>query len=174
MPLLVSVVVSFGAHLGVDHRLNLKKDIEVSIKHVNGTTFKLKVNQNDTMEIMFSRIQAEENILVEDQLLFLKGKKLWDEMKTVEEYDIQDGDIIQLVARLNIIVRTLSGVNLSYEFQSCDTIDKIKSTLQHDLGYSRRSLRLVLRGKMLDDKCTLDHYKIRNAETLYLLIRSRA
>jgi len=75
------------------------RPMQVHVKLVTGTQITISVVPTDTIASVKNKIHEKEGIPVEEMRLISGGKQL-DDVVTVADYNIQNGGVINLVARL--------------------------------------------------------------------------
>jgi ubiquitin-large subunit ribosomal protein L40e len=73
----------------------------VFIKPPTGKTMKLRILQQDTIELVKRKLEVQEGYPAAYQCMIFGGKRL-DDACTVESYNIQDGYTIHLVMPLTV------------------------------------------------------------------------
>ena len=72
--------------------------MQIYVKKANGNSISLEAEQSDTIELLKIKIQNQEAIPPDVQLLIFAGKQLADS-RTLAYYNIQNGNTIRLVLR---------------------------------------------------------------------------
>ena len=93
------------------------------------------------------------------------------------QYDIKEGDLIELKERENmeIKVKFITGKNLVYKITKNDTILLLRLMMQLDDGIpmDESEDNLIFSGKMLKNDQTFSYYNIQNGDVIHLVIRLR-
>jgi hypothetical protein len=80
-------------------RLYSDKEFQVIVKTLTGREKSFTVQESDTVESVKQKIEDSDNIPWDQQRLICDGKEL-ENLRTLNEYNIQNGAIIHLVLRL--------------------------------------------------------------------------
>ncbi|KAA6375016.1 MAG: putative ubiquitin 2, partial [Streblomastix strix] len=146
----------------------------------------LSINSADNVQSIKNRIQQNEGIPTDKQMLFFKGKKLDDQQK-LQEFNIKNNDQFYLLAQdeeisqadddnpsFNIIVKTFTyrEKQVVVEMKSTDTVEELLRKIQerHEFfpGYGQEQLYMVFGGRRLEYHRTLEEYDIQNESIVQL------
>ncbi|CAM9337802.1 unnamed protein product [Ectocarpus sp. 6 AP-2014] len=161
--------------------------MNVSVQTPDGKTLQLVISTNDTTTDVKKKIQDSEGIIPFDQQRLLCTNKTMDDLRTVSEYKIKEGDTLHLIQRVSgggwacppslgkdvIFVKTLTGKTLELVVGSYNTIADMKQMIQDKESIPPDQQRLVFDGKQLEDGLPFSYYNIEGNSTLHLILRLR-
>ena len=154
--------------------LRLRGGAAMSIKTPTGKTIHLPVETDKTIEYLKARIQDQEGIPPDQQVLVFAGRPLEDG-RTLKEYDIQETSTLHLVRRLRggpqIRVETMTGKTIYLPVEIDKTIEYLKARIQDQEGIPPHQQILIFAGRRLEDGWTLKEYNIQATSTLRLVRR---
>ena len=143
---------------------------------VTGKVICLDVLPTDTTETVKAKLQEKESIPRDQLQLYFAGQEMEDS-HTLSDYIISKECTLQVVLRLqrggiNVFVETQTGITITLEVQSDDTIWNVKVQIQVKEGIPSDQQQLIFSSQLLKDSNTLSHYNIEDKCTLILVLNT--
>ena len=74
---------------------------------------------------------------------------------------------------MQVFLRTLTGMTITLDVESTDTIEVLKEKIRDKQGIPIDQQRLIYSAKQLQDGRTLADYNIKNMASIHLILRMR-
>lgn len=149
----------------------LSININIDDKMVKNFIFK----PNDTINTMIELVKK--NFIINDNFDIIYNEQILDDYnKTFEYYNINNNSTITFKNHSiggQYFVRTLSGKTIILDLDCNDTIFDIQKKIVEKEGIPIEEQRLVLAGKQLEDKKTIQYYQIPSESTFQLVFQLR-
>jgi len=155
-------------------------DGEIFIRTLTGKTLTIAASSTDTIGAVKRKIEDKEGVPPEAQRLIFAGGRLEDD-NTLGEYKFYGRETLYLILRLPRwpegkhavhVVSHVCGNTFTFEVESMDTIDHLKSLIAEAAGIDADCQRLVFAGRQLEGSTMLGFHCQPN-DTLHLMQRLR-
>ena len=147
------------------------------VAKVSGKPIALDPKTSKTVEIVKLNIEKKAHIVPVNQCLVSCGKEL-DNNHALANCHAKRLSSINVLLRvrggMKIFVKTAIGKRIAMEVDASDTISMVLSKLEDMTAVTTPGPYLTLRGKALEQGCSLSHYKIGNGTILELVSSSAA
>lgn len=152
--------------------------ITVIVKTLMGIAMEFKIGQGESVWTLKYMIFLKEGILLNQQRLIFAGRQLEDRA-TLSDYRIQHKATIHLILRLDpalaserieIYIKTLTGLTITLSTNQNNTISSLKDQMQEKEGIPPHQQRLIFAGKELENDRTLAYYGIQNQSILHITL----
>ena len=154
--------------------LRLRGGMQIFIEDLTRKTLTLEVELSDTIINLKYKIQDRNGVPPNQQSLKHLGKSLNDE-ETISDYNIQKLSTLKLFIHketFDISVNLPSGDKVSFPVHPNDSIGKLKTKISEEKEILQHRQQLIFCGKILEDKHTMFHYKIRDGNSLNLILKA--
>ena len=144
--------------------------IEVTIQTEDGKTLRLELDPCETIGNIKNAIAAGCEIEPERQVLSFGQKELADNDKSLEDYGVTDGSVLQVRPfKVPVTVNTMDGKQIKVMVDPTNTIGDIKRQLEAEAGVPAENQKLSMNGvELVDDNNTAAFYGIQAGSELDL------
>ena len=142
----------------------------IYVKGLKDNNIILKVQPCETINNIKQKIKDKENISPNKYSITFNDKELNDN-KTLKDYNIQKESILKLILRepISLLVKTLNGENIPFEFQLCDLVKDVKKKIKEKEGIpSEQNILILYNGIKLENENILSDYNIQKGSILEL------
>ena len=127
------------------------------VKTLTGKRFEIEVEPNDTIETVKMKIQDNEGIPPDQQVITYSYMRLEDDQKNLEDYGIKNEATITVSLKirgcnLKTIFVNIDGQKTRMAICICGNVKHIKEQINEKLGIKPEFQELSLNGKLLDDE----------------------
>jgi len=152
----------------------------IYIKSVNGKTYTIHVNANDTIYNLKQKINEQEDkkLLPDQQRLFWKGTELINDM-SLNKYEIVEANTLQLVSKtlssesgtLTVQIKAMGGKVLNFTVAPIDTVFQLKQKFYEKEGIGPELQKVVIKGIQRNDDNTMGSLGITDGSTIFIIYR---
>lgn len=153
--------------------------MDINIIMLDGTSHSLRVNPQDTVGSLKTRIQEKLGVPPQRQkLVFVNGQRtpLSDDSKPVSWYGLQSGSQVSLLvtqpATIQVFLRNEKGQMSTYDIKPDETVSDFKTKVQCREGVQVSQQRLLHQSReMMGGR--LSDYNVTELSTIDLMFRLR-
>ena len=125
-------------------------------------TIALKVDPDNTIEAVKSKVQDKEGTLLDQQCLIFAGRELQN-VCTLRDCNIWQESTLYLIQLMQIYVEILANDQMiNLKLKSSDTINDVKQKIALEAGIPPNQQSLMFDGEELKDSLSLSDYNIQN------------
>ena len=144
--------------------------IQITIKIDDEDEFELDIELSETIYNLKQKIKSMKELIPNKYKLIFNKIELINNDKTVNDYNIKNGDIIKLFRTYQIQIRIENNKDLfiiEVESLSVD-INYVKKKIQKEIGIPSNKYKILFKGKKLENRFVLRNEEINHNSILYL------
>ena len=144
--------------------------IQITIKIDDEDEFELDIELSETIYNLKQKIKSMKELIPNKYKLKFNKIELINNDKTVNDYNIKNGDIIKLFRTYQIQIRIENNKDLfiiEVESLSVD-INYVKKKIQKEIGIPSNKYKILFKGKKLENRFVLRNEEINHNSLLYL------
>ncbi|KAH7832644.1 putative polyubiquitin [Monocercomonoides exilis] len=148
--------------------------MKIFVGMLSGKILTLNVENTDTVASAKKKVEDEEGIPPERQILVFSGEQLEDR-KTLRECGVCEECTLYVVIRkkfgMPILVKTTTGKTFTLNVERTDTIEAVKRKIQDKEGIRAEQQILVFSGARLEEGKTLRDYGVEKEDIVRLVYK---
>lgn len=130
------------------------KIIKVTVETPDGKKHDIELESSDTADSIKAKVAQASGMAVPRQVLKVDGKEL-PKGKTVGEMGIREGSNINVdIFKFQISVKIPDGKKISLAIEPGESVDRIKTLIEREIGMDAKKQVIKLAGKELKDSST--------------------
>ena len=144
--------------------------IQITIKIDDEDEFELDIELSETIYNLKQKIKSMKELIPNKYKLIFNKIELINDDKTLNDYNIKNGDIIKLFRTYQIQIRIENNKDLfiiEVESLSVD-INYVKKKIQKEIGIPSNKYKILFKGKKLENRFVLRNEEINHNSILYL------
>ena len=144
--------------------------IQITIKIDDEDEFELDIELSETIYNLKQKIKSMKELIPNKYKLIFNKIELINNDKTLNDYNIKNGDIIKLFRTYQIQIRIENNKDLfiiEVESLSVD-INYVKKKIQKQIGIPSNKYKILFKGKKLENRFVLRNEEINHNSILYL------
>ena len=144
--------------------------IQITIKIDDDGEFELDIELTETIYNLKQKIKSMKELIPNKYKLIFNKIELINDDKTLNDYNIKNGDIIKLFRTYQIQIRIENNKDLfiiEVESLSVD-INYVKKKIQKQIGIPSNKYKILFKGKKLENRFVLRNEEINHNSILYL------
>ena len=144
--------------------------IQITIKIDDEDEFELDIELSETIYNLKQKIKSMKELIPNKYKLIFNKIELINDDKTLNDYNIKNGDIIKLFRTYQIQIRIENNKDLfiiEVESLSVD-INYVKKKIQKQIGIPSNKYKILFKGKKLENRFVLRNEEINHNSILYL------